>query len=121
MLLEARILNNPSNTRKTNKVLIPKSAVLWTGKRSIVYIKIPDTKNAFKLQEVELGREWGDSYEINSGIQPGDEIVINGAFTLDAEAQLQGKASMMNRTSPKQNSSKSKEVMKCGTGKCGGM
>ncbi|MGB8375074.1 MAG: DUF3347 domain-containing protein, partial [Salegentibacter sp.] len=35
-------------------------------------------------------------YLVNDGLQEGDEIVTNGTFKVDAAAQLQGKASMMN-------------------------
>ncbi len=80
-----------------NEVVIPKSAILWTGKRSIVYVKQPDTEiPAFMLREVELGPSLGDAYVVLSGINDGDEIVTNGAFTIDASAQLAGKRSMMN-------------------------
>ncbi len=80
-----------------NEVVIPKSAILWTGKRSIVYVKQPDTEiPAFMLREVELGPSLGDAYVVLSGINDGDEIVTNGAFTIDASAQLAGKLSMMN-------------------------
>lgn len=80
-----------------NEVVIPKSAVLWTGKRSIVYVKQPNTQSpAFMLHEIELGPSLGDSYVVLSGLNEGDEIVTNGAFTIDASAQLEGKRSMMN-------------------------
>lgn len=78
-------------------IVIPKSAVLWTGKRSIVYVKQPDTETpAFMLREIDLGPSLGDAYVVISGIDDGDEIVTNGAFTIDASAQLAGKRSMMN-------------------------
>ncbi|NAS31444.1 efflux RND transporter periplasmic adaptor subunit [Flavobacteriaceae bacterium R38] len=81
---------------KTPMITIPKSAVLWTGKRSLVYVK-PDAESAvFEMREVTLGNSLDDSYEIRTGLNPGDEIVVNGAFTIDAAAQLQGKKSMMN-------------------------
>ncbi|NCB27723.1 MAG: efflux RND transporter periplasmic adaptor subunit, partial [Bacteroidia bacterium] len=80
-----------------NEVVIPKSAILWTGKRSIVYVKQPDTETpAFLLREIELGPSLGDAYVVLSGIHDGEEIVTNGAFTIDASAQLAGKRSMMN-------------------------
>ncbi len=80
-----------------NEVVVPKSAILWTGKRSIVYVKQPDTDiPAFMLREVELGPSLGDAYVVLSGLNDGDEIVTNGAFTIDASAQLAGKRSMMN-------------------------
>lgn len=76
---------------------IPKSAVMWTGKRSVVYVKVVEsTTPAFIMREVVLGPALGDSYIISEGLQPGEEIVTNGTFTIDAAAQLQGKKSMMN-------------------------
>ena len=84
-------------TQYDNEIVVPKSAVLWTGKRSIVYVKQPGTETpAYLLREVELGPSLGDSYVVLSGIKEGDEIVTNGAFTIDASAQLAGKRSMMN-------------------------
>ncbi len=78
------------------QLLIPASAVLWTGKRSIVYVR-PDADNPiFEMKEIVLGSKLGDNYEVKSGLQSGDEVVTNGVFTIDASAQLQGKKSMMN-------------------------
>ncbi|MDR0799757.1 MAG: efflux RND transporter periplasmic adaptor subunit [Dysgonamonadaceae bacterium] len=80
-----------------NEIVIPKTAVLWTGKRSIVYVKQPNTDTpTFKLREIELGADLGAEYVVLSGISVGEEIVTNGAFTIDASAQLEGKPSMMN-------------------------
>ncbi|WP_299711027.1 efflux RND transporter periplasmic adaptor subunit [uncultured Tenacibaculum sp.] len=79
-----------------SQLLIPASAVLWTGKRSIVYVK-PDVDNPiFEMKEIVLGNKLGENYEVKSGLQSGDEVVTNGVFTIDASAQLQGKKSMMN-------------------------
>jgi Cu(I)/Ag(I) efflux system membrane fusion protein len=79
-----------------NQVIIPKSAVLWTGKRSIVYVKEDKNNFIFKLREVELGPVLGESYVILDGLKEGEEIVTNGTFSVDAAAQLEGKPSMMN-------------------------
>jgi membrane fusion protein, copper/silver efflux system len=79
------------------QIQVPKSAVLWTGTRSIVYVKQPDTKvPSFALREVVLGGASGDSYEVLDGLEIGEEVVIEGTFSIDAAAQLMGKASMMN-------------------------
>ncbi len=48
------------------------------------------------MREVVLGTQSGDNIEVTSGLEPGEEIVVNGTFTVDAAAQLQGKKSMMN-------------------------
>lgn len=80
-----------------NEMVIPKSAVLWTGKRSIVYVKQPNMESpTFMLRQIELGPSLGASYVVISGLNDGEEIVTNGTFTVDASAQLEGKLSMMN-------------------------
>lgn len=95
MFATARITTPLKGYKK--EMVIPKSAVLWTGKRSIVYIKQPNTSTpAFKLREIVLGPSLGNTYVVMSGLQNGEEIVTNGAFTVDASAQLEGKISMMN-------------------------
>ena len=79
-----------------DKLVIPGSAVLWTGKRSIVYVKQKESSDLiFKLREVELGPALGESYIIVSGLNEGEEIVTQGAFNVDAAAQIEGKSSMM--------------------------
>ena len=83
-------------------VIIPKSAVLWTGKRSVVYVKQPDSEEpVFKMREVDLGPMLGESYVITGGLSEGEEIVTSGTFSVDAAAQLEGKPSMMNTTGGK--------------------
>ncbi len=80
-----------------NMLVIPKSAVLWTGTRSIVYVKQTGTDEpSFKMREVGLGPVLGNSYVITDGLAEGEEIVTQGAFSVDAAAQLEGKPSMMN-------------------------
>ena len=81
-----------------DKLVIPRSAVLWTGKRSVVYVKKSSANEAlFKLREVELGPVLGNSYVVLNGLKDGDEIVTEGTFNVDAASQLDGKASMMGR------------------------
>jgi len=80
-----------------NNFIIPRSAVLWTGKRSIVYVKQTGTNESiFKIREVELGPMLGNSYVIMNGLNENEEIVTRGTFNVDAAAQLEGKPSMMN-------------------------
>lgn len=81
-----------------DELIVPKSAVMWTGKRSVVYVKVPDTDiPTFEFREVTLGSEMNGSYQILEGLDDGEEIVTNGTFKVDASAQLAGKKSMMNR------------------------
>lgn len=80
-----------------NTLVVPASAVLWTGERSLVYIKTNPNEPVFEMRKVTLGNRSGDNYQVTSGLKNGDEIVTNGTFTVDAAAQLQGKKSMMNQ------------------------
>jgi membrane fusion protein, copper/silver efflux system len=84
-------------TEYLDNVVIPKSAVLWTGKRSVVYVRQPGSDDPiFKIREVELGPMLGESYVIMNGLSEGEEVVTSGTFSVDAAAQLEGKPSMMN-------------------------
>ncbi len=80
-----------------NALVVPKTAVLWTGKRAVVYVKSRVFEQpTFEYREVVLGPEAGDWYVVAEGLQAGEEVVANGVFKVDAAAQLEGKRSMMN-------------------------
>jgi len=84
------------------QLVIPQSAVLWTGQRSVVYVKVPGTSvPTFIMREINLGPSLSGAYVVLSGLASGEEIVTNGAFAIDASAQLEGKQSMMNQDEPK--------------------
>ena len=90
---------NIDGVKNKNKeaLSIPASAVLWTGERSVVYLKTNPDQPVFEMRKVTLGNQMGNEYEVLEGLFSGNEIVTNGAFTVDAAAQLQGKKSMMNK------------------------
>jgi len=87
-----------SGSTQNEKLLVPRSAVMWTGKRSIVFVDVSQDGNpAFEGREVELGMRAGNDYIIESGLEKGEQVVTNGTFKIDAAAQLSDKLSMMNR------------------------
>lgn len=90
-IVKAKIVN------KNDALVIPKSAVLWTGKRSVVYVKVPHKKIiSFVYREIILGADLGNFYIVTKGLKDGEEIATNGVFRIDASAQLLGQKSMMN-------------------------
>jgi len=97
MFVEGKIKIKGTTSAKDQVLSIPSTAILWTGERSVVYVKANPHEPVFELREVRLGNKIGETYEIISGLEIGDEIVTKGAFTIDAAAQLQGKKSMMNK------------------------
>jgi Cu(I)/Ag(I) efflux system membrane fusion protein len=87
-----------SGSTQTEKLLVPRSAVMWTGKRSIVFVDVSNGDNpVFEAREVVLGGRAGNDYVIEEGLQQGEHVVTNGTFKVDAAAQLSDKLSMMNR------------------------
>ena len=95
-MLATAIIHNAKISEET--IILPKTAVLWTGERSIVYVakKLENAALNFSLREVLLGYTLGDSVAIISGISEGELVVASGTFAVDASAQLAGKKSMMN-------------------------
>ncbi|MCF6278752.1 MAG: efflux RND transporter periplasmic adaptor subunit [Flavobacteriaceae bacterium] len=97
MFVEGKVQRIAPSIVDKQSILIPASAVLWTGKRSVVYVKSTPDEPIFEMREVTLGSKMGENYEVIKGLEGDEEIVVNGTFTIDATAQLQGKRSMMNQ------------------------
>ena len=94
MFVTAKISAEKSTA--TTDLVVPRTAILWTGKRSVVYVKVPNSEvPSFEMREVTLGSRLGENYQITAGLQAGEEIVSQGAFAVDASAQLSNKKSMM--------------------------
>ncbi len=95
---EMFITGELQTSKKSDNLTVPKSAVLWTGQRSVVYVKIPDTDiPSFEYREIEIADATASGYAVVSGLAYGEEVVTNGAFVIDASAQLNNQVSMMNK------------------------
>ena len=78
-------------------LVVPASAVLLTGKRSLVYVEVPDQERpTYEGVEVELGPRAGDQYVVRKGLLEGQRVVTHGNFNIDSALQLMRKPSMMN-------------------------
>lgn len=83
---------------KAGQLVVPRGAVLYTGRRSVVYVEVPGEPGSYGLREVRLGvRGGGPLVPVLSGLSEGERVVSHGAFVLDADLQLRGGASMMTR------------------------
>jgi len=95
---EMFITGELQTSKKSDNLTVPKSAVLWTGHRSVVYVKIPDTNiPSFEYREIEIADATASGYAVVGGLEYGEEVVTNGAFVIDASAQLNNQVSMMNK------------------------
>lgn len=81
-----------------NNIVVPASAILWTGKRSVVYVRVPDQEMpTYEYREVALGEKVDTYYPVEEGLSVGEEVVVNGNFVIDASAQLANQKSMMQK------------------------
>jgi Cu(I)/Ag(I) efflux system membrane fusion protein len=107
MFVTAKI--SAEKSAATTDLVVPRTAILWTGKRSVVYVKVPNAEvPSFEMREVTLGNRLGENYQITAGLEAGEEIVSQGAFAVDASAQLSGKKSMMSPSESQGEKSKAK-------------
>ncbi len=65
---------------------VPRSAILSTGKRNLVFVLLPDGKLA--PRDVEIGLATDDRIQILSGLAIGDTVVASATFLVDAESNL---------------------------------
>ena len=95
MLVQGKINIGKSSSEQ---VLVPKTAVLWTGQRSVVYIAKQNEEGIpyYQYRQVTLGDQVGAYYVVLSGLEIGEEVVSKGVFAIDAAAQLNNGFSMMN-------------------------
>ncbi len=90
-------------------LVIPASAPLITGKRAIVYVKLPDReKPTFEGRDIVLGPRAGQYYVVLSGLEAGEEVVVRGNFKIDSALQIDAKPSMMSAQSRPKSGSESR-------------
>lgn len=87
MYVNARILGAPAPPH----IMVPASAVIDRGQKQFVWVETqPGT---YEPHEVTTGGRHGPSIVIVSGLSEGDNVVVEGGFLLDSEAQLRGATS----------------------------
>src|SRR5438876_8581392 len=69
-------------------LIIPVSAVMPTGTRSVVFVDKGEGKLEPRI--VQLGTKYGDIYEVKSGLQENERVVASANFLIDAESKVQG-------------------------------
>lgn len=63
-------------------VRIPKAAIQTIAGEKVVFVH---TATGFEKREIEIGRSDDNSYEVVSGLKPGEEIAVANSFLLKAE------------------------------------
>ncbi len=69
-------------------VVIPESAVIRSGQRNIVFVRLGEGR--FQPREVELGVRGGrDRVQVLAGVTSGEQVVTQSQFMLDSESRIQ--------------------------------
>ncbi len=71
-------------------LVVPRSAVLRDGRRSIVYVE--SASGEYEQRAVKTGRVGDEGIEILEGLKDGERVVAQGNLMIDAEAQLRSSA-----------------------------
>ncbi len=72
------------------KLLVPKSAVIDTGKRKVVFMVHEGSH--FMPHDVVLGPELDENYVVESGLAAGDIVAVGALFLIDSESKLKAGA-----------------------------
>ena len=71
---------------RANVLTVPRSAVLSTGERSIIFVR--EANGALTPREVALGTTNDDRVEVLRGVKAGETVVASATFLVDAESNL---------------------------------
>jgi Cu(I)/Ag(I) efflux system membrane fusion protein len=68
------------------RLMVPESAVIYAGPRRLVFVDLGEGK--LRPQEVQVGIQVDDAYEVLGGLSQGQKVVTSGNFLIAAESRL---------------------------------
>ena len=69
-------------------LVVPRSAVLDTGTRKLVYVA--KGEGVFEAREIQAGAPSEERYPVLTGVKAGEEVVTHGNFLIDSQTRLIG-------------------------------
>lgn len=79
---------------KKDVVVIPREAVIYTGKETRVVIK--NTQDKYSLRAIKIGIESDEMVEILKGLKEGETVVTSAQFLIDSESSLNASFNRIN-------------------------
>jgi Cu(I)/Ag(I) efflux system membrane fusion protein len=73
-------------TKTAPSLVIPRSALIDTGARRVVYVET--APNTFQARDVKVGEASGDRVAVLAGLEEGERVVAAANFFIDSQAQL---------------------------------
>ncbi|HET7152279.1 MAG TPA: efflux RND transporter periplasmic adaptor subunit [Candidatus Kapabacteria bacterium] len=74
------------HTAVPHALVVPASAVIVTGKRSVVWVETK--QNTFEPRDVEIGARTDSLVQIVNGLSAGENVAVSGGYLLDSESEL---------------------------------
>ncbi len=71
-----------------NRLTIPETAVLDTGKKQVVYVDTGD--GSFSARQIKAGVRGNGMVEVLSGLKAGEKVASSAVFLIDSESKLKG-------------------------------
>ncbi|MBF0567945.1 MAG: efflux RND transporter periplasmic adaptor subunit [Nitrospirae bacterium] len=71
-----------------NKLVVPRDAIIDTGKTQVVYVEAEE--GFFEPRVVTVGLTTGDMVEVTRGLKDKEKVVAAASFLIDSEAKLKG-------------------------------
>jgi Cu(I)/Ag(I) efflux system membrane fusion protein len=94
-LVPAESLGFANETEAESPLVIPESAALLAGDHAVVYVATDEEATRFEGRRVTLGPKANHLFVVQSGLEEGEQVVVNGAFKIDSELQIRAAGSMM--------------------------
>lgn len=73
-----------------SRVVVPEEAVIYAGPRRLVFVDLGEGR--LQPREIEVGIKAGDAYEVLSGLEEGEVVVVSGNFLIAAESRIKSAA-----------------------------
>jgi len=80
-------------TKAHEGLRIPADAVIDSGTRKVVFVAVGEGK--FQPREIRVGEASGDTVEVVSGLEAGEQVVTRANFLIDSESQLRASLAAM--------------------------
>jgi membrane fusion protein, copper/silver efflux system len=84
MYVNVRVIGAPAPPH----IMVPASAVVDRGQKQFVWVETQ--AGTYEPRQITTGGRHGEAIVIASGLSEGDNVVVEGGFLLDSEAQLRG-------------------------------
>jgi Cu(I)/Ag(I) efflux system membrane fusion protein len=97
-ILNRQTANGLVHIEKNDVLFLPRSALLYTRSKPVVYAALGQGK--YQLRQVEVGSVGDDNVEIASGLNEAENVVVQAALMIDSQSQLMNAGVHLDENTP---------------------